>query len=194
MQSINKPISKLKANSGQIPGLPKNPRVIRDERFQKLVQSIKEDPEMLSLRELIVFPYEGNYVVIAGNMRLKAMHDLGYKECPVKVLPEDTPPEKLRAYAIKDNVAFGDTDWGVIEAEWDAGELEEWGLDVPYLATDIDLDSFFEESNTDEKDSLHKITLEYTEQDYNAVQEALKQHSGSKEQIFFKLLGLSKIP
>jgi hypothetical protein len=184
------PISKLKGNTGQIPGLPKNPRVIRDERFQKLLQSIKDDPEMLSLRELIVYPYQGNYVVIAGNMRLRAIIELGYKECPVKILPEDTPVEKLKAYTIKDNVPYGDNDWAVLSEEWDTDQLSEWGLDVPYVPSDIDLDSFFEDSNTDEKDSLHKITLEYTEEDYNAVQEAFKKHSGSKEDIVAKLLGV----
>jgi hypothetical protein len=148
------PISKLKANTGQIPGLPKNPRVIRDERFQKLLQSIKDDPEMLSLRELIVYPYEGNYVVIAGNMRLRAIQELGYKECPVKVLFEDTPVEKLKAYTIKDNVPYGDNDWSVLSEEWDTEQLSEWGLDVPNWSkgiienemteNDLDLDEEFD--------------------------------------------------
>ena len=184
-------ITKIKSNSGQIPGLPKNPRVIKDERFQKLVQSIKEDPEMLSLRELIVYPYNGDYVVIAGNMRLKAMQELGYKECPVKVLPEDTTPEKLRAYTIKDNLPFGETDWGVIETDWDADELSQWGLDVPEFISeeDINLDQFFEESN-EGKLPMNKITLEYTAEDYEKVVDAFKQYSGSKEQIIYKLLGL----
>lgn len=135
-KTIDLSISKLEANRGQIEGLPKNPRIIRDERFQKLVKSIQDDPEMLSLRELIVYPIEGGkYVVIAGNMRLKAMQELGYKECPVKVLPEDTPVEKLRAYAIKDNVAYGDTDWDIIQSEWNADELSEWGMDIQTWST-----------------------------------------------------------
>ena len=184
------PILKIKPNSGQIPGLPKNPRIIRDERFQKLVQSIKEDPEMLSLRELIVYPYNGDYVVIAGNMRLKAMQELGYKECPAKVLPENTPPEKLRAYTIKDNLPYGETDWGVLAEQWDAGELSEWGLDLPYVPDQIDLDSFFESSENEQKENLYKITLQYTEDDYNAVIDAFKKHAGSKEDIVAKLLGV----
>lgn len=131
-------ISKLKSNTGQIEGLPKNPRVIRDEKFQKLVKSIQDDPEMLELRELIVVPYGKGFVVIAGNMRLRAMESLGYKEAPCKVLDVDTPVEKLKAYTIKDNVGFGEHDWDQLANEWDAGELADWGLDLPIAAVEGD--------------------------------------------------------
>ena len=73
-------LSKLEANKGQIEGLPKNPRIIKDDKFKKLVKSIEDNPEMTSLREILVYPHEGKYVVIGGNMRLKAMKELGYKE------------------------------------------------------------------------------------------------------------------
>lgn len=131
MQSKSLSISKLKSNTGQIDGLPANPRVIRDEKFQKLVKSIQDDPEMLELRELIVVPSGKTFVVIAGNMRLRAMESLGYKEAPCKVLDADTPVEKLKAYTIKDNVGFGEHDWEQLANEWDAGELSDWGLDAP---------------------------------------------------------------
>ncbi len=131
MQSKSLSISKLKSNTGQIEGLPKNPRVIRDEKFQKLVKSIQDDPEMLELRELIVVPYGKGFVVIAGNMRLRAMESLGYKEAPCKVLDVDTPVEKLKAYTIKDNVGFGEHDWDQLANEWDGEKLAEWGLDAP---------------------------------------------------------------
>ena len=131
MQSKSLSISKLKSNTGQIDGLPANPRVIRDEKFQKLVKSIQDDPEMLELRELIVVPSGKIFVVIAGNMRLRAMESLGYKEAPCKVLDADTPVEKLKAYTIKDNVGFGEHDWEQLANEWDAAELGEWGLDLP---------------------------------------------------------------
>ena len=122
-------LSKLKLNSGQIEGLPKNPRYIKDERYQKLVKSIQDDPEMLELRELIVFPVNGHYIVIAGNMRLRAIKELGHQEAPCKVLDEKTPVEKLQAYAIKDNVSFGDNDWDILANEWDQEQLIEWGVE-----------------------------------------------------------------
>lgn len=131
MQSQQIKITKLRPNKGQIEGLPKNPRVIRDEKFQKLVKSIQDDPEMLELRELIVVPSGKIFVVIAGNMRLRAMESLGYKEAPCKVLDADTPVEKLKAYTIKDNVGFGEHDWDQLANEWDADDLSDWGLDLP---------------------------------------------------------------
>ena len=125
------PITQLSPNTGQIPDVPKNPRFIRDERYKALQKSIAELPEMLELRELLVFPFEGKYVVIAGNMRLKAMKDAGYKEAPCKVLPADMPPEKLREIAIKDNVPFGNDDHDALANEWDMTELEAWGMELP---------------------------------------------------------------
>lgn len=138
MQSKSLSISKLKSNTGQIDGLPANPRVIRDEKFQKLVKSIQDDPEMLELRELIVVPSGKTFVVIAGNMRLRAMESLGYKEAPCKVLDADTPVEKLKAYTIKDNVGFGEHDWDQLANEWDAADLSDWGLDLPIAAVEGD--------------------------------------------------------
>lgn len=128
---MNLPITQLSPNTGQIPDVPKNPRFIRDERYKQLCRSIAELPEMLELRELLVFPFEGKYVVIAGNMRLRAMKDAGYKEAPCKVLPADMPPEKLREIAIKDNVPFGNDDHDALANEWDMSELEAWGMELP---------------------------------------------------------------
>jgi hypothetical protein len=86
---------------------------------------------MLELRELIVYPIgEEKYVVIAGNMRLRAMKELGHKFAPCKILPKSTPVEKLRAYTIKDNVPFGENDFDVLANEWDHDELEQFGMDV----------------------------------------------------------------
>lgn len=131
MQAQSIKISLLVSNTGQIPGLPKNPRLIKDEKYLKLIQSLKDDPEMLELRELIVFPFEGKYVVIAGNMRLKAMSELKYTDAPCKVLDAGTPVEKLKAYTIKDNIGYGDHAWDELQADWDVEQLEDWGLDIP---------------------------------------------------------------
>ena len=124
-------ISKLELNKGQIDGLPKNPRFIRDDRFTALIKSIEDAPEMLRLRELLVVEHGNKFVVIGGNMRLRACKELGYKEIPCKVLPADTPVAKLREYAIKDNNGFGEDDWDILANEWDAEELTEWGMELP---------------------------------------------------------------
>lgn len=125
------PIKQLEVNKGQIEGLPQNPRFIRDQRYEALKKSIQDAPEMLSLRELLVMPHGKKYVVVGGNMRLRACKDLGYEEVPCKVLDKDTPVEKLREYAIKDNNGFGEDDWDILANEWDELELKEWGMEFP---------------------------------------------------------------
>ena len=125
------PIGQIEPNKGQIKGLPKNPRLIRDEHFKKLLQSIKDNPEMLYLRELLVYPHQGKYVVIGGNMRLMAMRDLKYTEAPCKVIPEDTTVEQLKAYTIKDNAAYGEWDYDLLANEWDYDLLNDWCIDIP---------------------------------------------------------------
>lgn len=121
----------LRPNCGEVEGLPRNPRKISKKQLEKLKKSLQDAPEMLRLRELIVIPHDGGYVVIAGNQRLEAAKALGWESLPCKVLAEDTPPAKLRMYAIKDNLPFGEDDWEVITSDWDTAELEDWGMDVP---------------------------------------------------------------
>lgn len=120
----------LDFNKGQLTRLPKNPRFFRDYRFEAMKKSIQDSPEMLELRELIVFPYnDGRYIVVCGNLRLRACKELGYKELPCKILAPDTPVKKLREYATKDNVNFGENDLDVMENEWNKAELQDWGIE-----------------------------------------------------------------
>jgi hypothetical protein len=123
-------INKLKNNTGQVEGLPKNPRFIKDDRYEKLKKSIKEFPEMMEMREVIAYDNNGELVVIAGNMRLRACKDLGIKEIFCKVLPVGTPIERLREVTVKDNVSFGSDDIDLLANEWDIEELGDWGLDL----------------------------------------------------------------
>lgn len=134
-------ISSLKNNTGQINGLPKNPRLIRDNKFIQLKKSIQENPEMLSLRELIVYDNDYELIVICGNMRLKAIKELGIKEVQVKILPKETQVEKLKAYTIKDNVGYGEHNWEMLANEWDAQQLIDWGLDIPHFDGELPEDN-----------------------------------------------------
>ena len=183
-------LSDLTDNKGQIDGIPKNPRFIKDYRYEKLVKSIRDNPEFLGARELIVNEHNGKFVVLCGNMRYRAAKELGFEMIPCKVIPEHFTFEQRLAIIIKDNISFGDDDFDALANEWNTDNLADWGLELPIIYTsDIDLDSFFEEDNTDKKNKF-KIVLEYTEEDYNNIIEAFKLHSGSKEQIVAKLLGL----
>lgn len=143
-------VSLLDFNKGQLQGLPKNPRFFRDYRYEAMKKSIEESPEMLELRELIVYPYpDDRYVVVCGNLRLRACKELGYKELPCKVLPIETPPKKLREYAAKDNVSFGENDMDVMANEWDRDELSGWGVEfAPEKPTD-EFKERFESINDD---------------------------------------------
>jgi DNA modification methylase len=136
MQTQLVKVKDLKNNTGQIEGLPKNPRILKDDKFIKLKKSLEDDPEMLQLREVIVYDNNGELIVICGNMRLKALKELGIKEVPTKILPSDTPIEKLKAYTIKDNVSFGDHDWSLLN-DWDSEQLEDWGLELPSFETEV---------------------------------------------------------
>ena len=132
------PITLLDFNKGQLKGLPKNPRFFRDYRYEAMKKSIKESPEMLQLRELIVFPYpEGRYVVVCGNLRLRACKELGYKELTCKQLDPSTDVKKLHEYATKDNVNFGENDMDGMANEWDKDEIQDWGVEfAPEKPTD----------------------------------------------------------
>jgi len=110
---------------------PKNPRIIKDDKFQKLVNSIQEFPDMLNKRPLIVFSdVDNKYVVLGGNMRLKACKEIGLKEIPVIIADEWTEEQKAE-FLIKDNVGFGEWDWDSLANEWDVEKLDDWGLDLP---------------------------------------------------------------
>ena len=124
-------IALLENNTGQIEGLPQNPRFVKDARYKALVKSIKDFPLMLEYRELVVVANGGKYVVIGGNMRLKACQQLKYKELTCKVFEAETDPAILREFAIKDNVAFGSDDHDILANEWDTADLVEWGFEVP---------------------------------------------------------------
>jgi len=110
---------------------PNNPRIIRDEKYKKLLKSIQEFPDMLNKRPIVAFTdKDGKYVVLGGNMRLKALKELKYKEVPIIVADEWTEEQK-HEFLIKDNVGFGEWDWDMLANEWDTEKLEDWGLDLP---------------------------------------------------------------
>ncbi len=111
---------------------PNNPRLIKDDKFKKLCQSIKDFPEMLELRPIVV---NKDMIILGGNMRYKAAKEIGLKQIPVKIA-DNLTPEQEREFLIKDNTSGGDWDWEVLANEWDSEELEAWGLDVPAFETD----------------------------------------------------------
>ena len=119
-------ISKIKAN-------PNNPRIIKDDKFEKLVKSIQEFPKMLELRPIVV---NEDMIVLGGNMRLKACKEAGLKEIPI-IKASELTEEQQREFIIKDNVGFGEWDWNDLANNWDADKLNEWGLDIPGFEAEV---------------------------------------------------------
>lgn len=126
MKSIKVKISEVKAN-------PNNPRIIKDDKFQKLVKSIKEFPEMLNIRPIVV---NADMVVLGGNMRLKACKEAGIKEVAI-IKADDLTDEQQKQFIIKDNVGFGEWDWEDLANNWGAEQLTDWGLSLPIWNDDM---------------------------------------------------------
>jgi len=164
-------ISEIKSN-------PNNPRVIKDERFKKLVKSIEEFPKMMELRPMVV---NSDNIVLGGNMRLKALKELGYKEVPdewVKSAEELTEDEQRR-FIIADNVGFGEHDWDLLANEWDSLELDEWGLDVWQPETDVDYSILDEEDVSEQLEDMSSgvkkaIQIEFEAEHYEEAYELVK--------------------
>lgn len=117
----------LKVKISEIKTNPKNPRLIKDDKFKKLVKSIQEFPQMLELRPIVV---DENNIVLGGNMRLKACIEVGLKEVFI-VKAEDLTEQQKDEFIVKDNVGFGEWDWDILANEWDTEKLQDWGLDLP---------------------------------------------------------------
>jgi hypothetical protein len=158
---------------------PNNPRVIRDEKFKKLVKSIEEFPKMMALRPMVV---NEDMVVLGGNMRLKALKELGYKEVPndwVKSA-KDLTDDEIRRFIIADNVGFGEHDWEMLANEWNVEELNDWGLDIPnFNAADIDYSILDDESIDNQLDDMadgvkKAIQIEFESEHYEEAYELVK--------------------
>jgi ParB-like chromosome segregation protein Spo0J len=158
---------------------PRNPRVIKDERFDKLCTSLREFPEMLEKRPLVCYTdTDGKFVVLGGNMRLKAAKEIGLKELPI-VLADDWTAEQKDQFLIKDNLNFGEFNFDELKADWDVEQLEAWGLDVPEFAPDVDysiLDDEDVEAQLNEMtDSVKKaIQIEFEAEHYVEAYELVK--------------------
>jgi ParB-like chromosome segregation protein Spo0J len=113
-----------------------NPRILKDDKFKKLVQSIKDFPEMLEIRPIVV---NNEMMILGGNMRWKAIQEIGIKEIPI-IKAENLTEEQQREFLIKDNVGFGEWDWDALANDWNPEELNEWGLDVPVVLDSVEPD------------------------------------------------------
>jgi ParB-like chromosome segregation protein Spo0J len=148
---------------------PNNPRVIKDDKFEKLVKSIKEFPKMLEIRPIVV---NDDMIVLGGNMRLKACKEAGLKEVPI-IKASDLTEDEQKQFIIKDNVSGGEWDWEMLQNDWNLEELDEWGLDVPDFTPDQVLEAE-EKDLSSTIENLYRIEIickdeEHQENTYNKL-------------------------
>tara|TARA_R110000851_G_scaffold201830_1_gene353545 strand:+ start:102 stop:677 length:576 start_codon:yes stop_codon:yes gene_type:complete len=166
---------KKKVKISDVKNNPNNPRLIKDDKFKKLVASINSFPEMLEKRPIVV---DEDLMVLGGNMRLKASAEAGLKEVWIDIA-EGWSEEQKAEFIIKDNVGFGDWDWDILANEWDNEKLNEWGLDVWQPETDVDYSILDEEDLSDElqdmTDGVKKaIQIEFEAEHYEEASELVK--------------------
>lgn len=140
----------LEPNAGQIKGLPTNPRTLSEKGLKSLKKSIKDNPELLAYRELLVYPYEGGYIIIGGNSRYRALCELGYTEAPCKVIAEDTPITTLKKYILLDNNSSGEWELSLLAEGWEQIELDDIGLDIELPA--LTKDDLFKDEEPEDDD------------------------------------------
>lgn len=151
-------LSCLELNEGQIVGIPKNPRYLKDEEHDKLKKSLKDSPELLQYKPLMVYAIEGGkFVVVCGNMRLRICQELhnecveGFDALPCFVLNKDVPIAKIKEYAIKDNVQAGNWDWDELaNGDWEVEELQDWGVDCSFLTDNEPVEEMPERKETED--------------------------------------------
>lgn len=149
------PLKYLRENKGQIEGVPANPRILKDDKYKALVESLRED-DMTGAFPLKVYKHNGEYVVLGGNMRLKALRELYDNEYAVScvLIPADVPAEKLRKMVVLDNSTFGEWDFDMLANEWDADELQDWGVDVPVFEEKPESEEQAQEENVNKSEVI----------------------------------------
>ncbi len=171
-------ISEIKLN-------PNNPRLIKDDKFQKLVKSIKEFPEMLDIRPIVV---NSDMVILGGNMRFKACKEAGLKEIPV-IVADNLTEEQQKEFLIKDNTSGGEWDFEVLANEWDNEQLEDWGLDL--VGFDIDADEYGEDFSLPDGDKapFQQMTFTLADEQAEQIKNAIADVKATEEYKYAETMG-----
>lgn len=178
-------ITKIKAervlpNDGQIPGLPRNPRMWSERELRRLEESIEQTPELADMRAPIVVRHGDDYVAVGGNMRLAVLKEQGRKEIGCIVLPDGLPVEKLKEIALKDNTQFGQWDVDELANFWDDLPLEQWGVKYKYKPTGDQVPA--------PKDDRVVIEIEFTADEFYFVKGELEDMAGTVEEAVLMLM------
>jgi hypothetical protein len=161
-----------------------NPRIIKDDKFKKLVQSIKDFPEMLEIRPIVV---NNEMMILGGNMRLKAIQEIGIKEVPI-IKAENLTEQQQREFLIKDNVGFGEWDWDALANDWEYKELVDWALDVPKM---LDPEQFGEDFSLadGDKSPFQQMTFTLADEQATQIKNAIADIKLTEEYKYMETLG-----
>jgi len=154
---------------------PNNPRLIKDDKFKKLVQSVKDFPQMLEIRPIVV---NSDMVILGGNMRFKACQEAGIKELPI-IIADNLTEEQQREFLIKDNVSGGEWDWDILANEWNTEELNAWGLEVWETTPEADYSLLDDDDVSKQLDDMTNgvkkaIQIEFESEDYEEAYQLVK--------------------
>lgn len=155
------PIESVKQNTGQIAGLPSNPRQWTQADIDRIAKSLNETPELFDARPLIVYPHNGEYIIMGGNLRYEGAKKNGLDAVPVHILPEDMDVDKLKEIVLKDNGSLGEWDFDALANEWDDLDLEGWGIPA-WKVGSVDMaavEALFEDSNKPKKEKELTLTI-----------------------------------
>jgi hypothetical protein len=171
-------------NINEIKPNPNNPRIIKDDKFKKLVKSIQDFPQMLELRPIVI---DENNIVLGGNMRLKACIEAGLKDVPVKQAKELTEEQK-KEFIVKDNVGYGEWDWSDLANNWETEELEEWGLDIIGFSNVDDLGEGFTLPDGD-KSPFQQMTFTLADEQATQLKNAIEEIKRTEEYKYVETMG-----
>lgn len=191
-------ISKVVANTGQVEGLPKNPRKIDASKLDKLKASIQQDRALMEARPLMVIERGGQYVTIGGNMRLEACRQLGWQEVPCVVLPLATDAETLKRYVLKDNASFGDWDFDALQVDFDMELLQACDIELPVFEDEIEnvvgggasTKYSNKELDVDGMNERVTITFSLSIEEHARIREILREHDEDINIALCKALGI----
>ena len=163
---------------------PNNPRIIKDDKFKKLVKSIKDFPQMLELRPIVI---DENNIVLGGNMRLKACIEAGLTEVPVKQTKDLTEDQK-KEFIVKDNVGYGEWDWSDLANNWDSEQLIDWGVDIIGFSNVEDLGEDFSLPNGD-KSPFQQMTFTLADEQAEQIKNAIEDIKRTEEYKYAETMG-----
>jgi hypothetical protein len=171
-------------NINEIKPNPYNPRIIKDDKFKKLVKSIQDFPQMLELRPIVI---DENNIVLGGNMRLKACIEAGLTDVPVKQA-KDLTEEQKKEFIVKDNVGYGEWDWSDLANNWETEELEEWGLDIIGFSNVDDLGEGFSLPDGD-KSPFQQMTFTLADEQATQLKNAIEEIKRTEEYKYVETMG-----